>query len=67
MKFVCIGWFLNFVFSLLFFNVFYVQVIFSGKVFDENIKEFLIGVSVVIDGIMEGIVIDFDGVFVLKI
>lgn len=66
MKFVRIGWFLNFVLSLLFFNASHAQVTLSGKVFDENTKEPLIGASVVIDGTTEGTVTDFDGAFALK-
>ncbi|WP_282780810.1 TonB-dependent receptor [Phaeodactylibacter xiamenensis] len=66
MKFARIGWFLNFVLSLLFFNASHAQVTLSGKVFDENTKEPLIGASVVIDGTTEGTVTDFDGAFALK-
>lgn len=37
----------------------------SGIVIDKDVNEFLIGVNVLIKGIIIGIVIDFDGKYIL--
>ena len=66
MKFVHIGWILNFVLSVFFINLSYAQATLSGKVTDGDTKEPLIGASVVIDGTTQGTITDFDGAFALK-
>lgn len=57
-----------FCFMLLFFSgELVVQVNVSGVVIDDNFGEELIGVIVIIKGIMIGVVMDYDGSFLLVI